>query len=66
MMLSAALPLDKAWQKQEPEVVMLRLRPKARSQAKPAVEKPGQAKPSKRLGMAFGPAQVIVKPEPGA
>jgi len=46
--------------------VMLRLRPKAQSRAKPAVKKPSQAGPFRRLQMAFGPAQAFIKPEPGA
>ena len=34
--------------------VMLRLRPKAQSRAKPAVKKPSQAGPFRQLQMAFG------------
>jgi len=47
------------------EIVMLRLWPKAKSQAKPAVKKPSQAGPFSRLEMAFGLAQDFTKPEPG-
>src|SRR5258705_11618618 len=47
-------------------LVMLRLRPKAKSRAKPAVKKPSQARPISQLEMAFGPAQGFTKPEPGA
>jgi hypothetical protein len=47
------------------KLVMSRLRLKAKSQAKPAVEKPSQARPARQLKLAFGPTQVFVKPEPG-
>ena len=38
------------------EIVMCRLRPKARGRAKPSQKKPGQARPNFWPEKAFGPA----------
>ena len=54
-LLAAAAPL-----------VMCRLRPEARSRAKPGQKKPGQAKPFTWPEVAFGPAGDFRKPKPPA
>ena len=45
-------------------VVMCRLRPEARSRAKPSQNKPGQAGPNLWPETAFGPAWILGKPKP--
>ena len=45
-------------------LVMCRLRPEARSQAKPSQKKLGQAGPDLWPETAFGPAWILGKPKP--
>jgi len=45
------------------QLVMCRLRPEARSRAKPSQNKPGQAGPDLWPETAFGPAWILGKPK---
>ena len=46
------------------KLVIGRLRPEAKSRAKPGQKKPGQARPKLWPELAFGPAWVLEKPKP--